>query len=313
MSNLEKALAPYFEITNKKSNNKGVLELYLYLFKPDIFYFNWIENIPSRRFGRLQVAAFLVFLYMARLSGRKIVWTLHNKYSHDKENSRWTDYMYGIMFRYSDYILTHSREGIEFARERYPAFQYKVKYYIHPVNQLFPSGNADEIKYDFLIWGTIWPYKGITEFLKYIEESGNTHFRVLIAGICINDKMKAELDRYLNQNVIHLNKFLDISEIAELARHSKFILFTYNHKSVLSSGSLMDSIAMRSLIIGPDIGAFKDLSSENFVRTYNSYSDIIEIHRNYSHLVANARLDIDKFWCENKWETFGKKLFTELN
>ena len=311
ISNLEKALNSHFIVVNRKNNTKGVLDLFRYFFKADIFYFNWIENIPSRKFGKAQVVIFVVFLFLIKALGKKVIWTLHNKYSHEKADCRWTDFMYSLMFRRSDFILTHSGEGIDFAEKKYPKDAEKVKYYIHPVTRLYPVRTAKDPVYDFLIWGTIWPYKGIVEFLKFLKDAGEKP-SICLAGICVNEEMKNTLGPWLSDNIVHIDRFLGFDEIADLANKSRFTLFTYATGSVLSSGSLMDSIAMGSVVIGPDAGAFRDLSSYGFVKTYKRYEDIIEILKTYGQAYSDGNKNIESFWEENNWDKFGNRLTEDI-
>lgn len=312
ISNLERSLAGHFTIVNKCNNSKGVLDLFRYLFKADIYYFNWIENIPSRKFGKVQVLVFVVFLFLLKVLRKKIIWTLHNKYSHEKANCRWTDFMYSLMFRHASFILTHSGEGIDFAREKFPGYASKVKYYVHPLTRLYPAAQDKNPEYDFLIWGTIWPYKGVVEFLKFLKESGEKP-AICLAGICINEEMRKTLTPYLSDNIVHIDRFLDFEEIADLAGKSRFTLFTYATGSVLSSGSLMDSVAMRSVVIGPDAGAFRDLCGYGFVKTYRDYRQILEIWRSAGDGNQKNQANLEQFWNENNWEVFGNRLYDDLS
>lgn len=301
-------------IANTHINKIGVLDLFKYLFKVDIYLFNWIEYLSIRRYGKLQVIVFSVFLLIAKIVKKKIVWILHDRYSHDKSKNRWTDYMFNIMMKHSDLIITHSYGGIDLIKDQYPQCSSKVRYIIHPVQKILSKTSDKEKEYDFLIWGIILPYKGILEFLKYVNDSNEMRsLKILIVGKCWDQEYKLKLNSYLSGNIIHLDKYYDIEGIAGLANQAKFTLFTYKPESVLSSGSLMDSIGMGSIIIGPNIGAFKDLSSYNFVKTYNSYNDIIDIHNNCKESKDSIRSEIDSFCHENSWEHFGEKLFKELN
>jgi glycosyltransferase involved in cell wall biosynthesis len=309
MKDLEHSMAVHYKIINKTPNNNGVADLFKYLLQADIYYFNWIESLAARRFGKIQIIAFVLFLIIAKCLKKKIVWTLHNKYAHDKSKNIWVDFMFRIMLKYSELIITHSQSGVDFVKERNQLWSKKTKYFIHPIRHVFPF-NVDNQKYtyDFLIWGTIWPYKGVVEFLQFLKETGNTHYKVLIVGICINEQMKIDLESYLTDNVIHMNNFYEMKDIAGFANQTKFTLFTYKPVSVLSSGSLMDSIGMGSAIIGPNTGAFKDLSSYNFINTYDTYSDIISFCNN-SKLTGNSTLNEIKSFCnENSWPLFGESL-----
>jgi beta-1,4-mannosyltransferase len=309
INDLEQSLSTNFEIINKEANRNGVLDLFKFFLRTDIYYFNWIESLPSRRYGKIQIIAFVVFLMLAKWSGKKIVWTLHNKYTHDKNKNGWVDYMYNIMMEHSDVIFTHSQSGIDFVKEKYPASAKKIKYFIHPVKPVFPMIYDKKCIYDFFIWGTIWPYKGVIEFLRFLKESGKIHpFKILIAGRCINNQIRTELDKYLMSNITYKDEYYSIEEIAGFSNQAKFTLFTYKSESVLSSGSLMDSIRMRSVIIGPDIGAFRDLSSYDFVKTYNTYGEIIEIYTKYENTRDSMLTETEEFCLENSWNSFGEKL-----
>ena len=312
--NLENSLAQKYNIINKNYNKKGVLDFFNYLFKADIYLFNWIENLSERRYGGIQVIFFCLFLIAAKCLRKKIVWILHNKYSHNISRSKWVDIMYYIMLKHSDLILTHSKSGINFVKERNPLYSKKVKYFMHPINPIFPTLSHSDCIYDFLIWGTIQPYKGIVDFLKYLKDTGKIHFfKILIIGRCLDYQYKKEVDKYLAINIIHLDEYYEIREIANFANQAKFTLFTYKPESLLSSGSLMDSIGMGSAIIGPNIGAFKDLSSYHFINTYSTYDKIIDIYNTYNSNKDSRLKEIDNFCHENSWELFSEKLCKEIN
>jgi beta-1,4-mannosyltransferase len=314
IDDLEHSLSANFKIINKKTNQNGVLDLFKYFLRTDVYYFNWIESLPSRRYGKIQIIVFVLFLILAKWLNKKIVWTLHNKYTHDKTNNSWVDYMYKVMMERSDLIITHSRSGIDFVEEKYSASAKKIIYFIHPVKTVFPLLYNKEYSYDFFIWGTIWPYKGVVEFLRFLKESEKINpFKILIVGRCINNQIRTELDKYLMANITYNDEYYSIEEIAGFSNQAKFTLFTYKSESVLSSGSLMDSIRMRSIIIGPDIGAFRDLSSYDFIKTYSTYSEIIEIYHKYEHTRDSMLIEIEKFCLENSWDSFGEKLNNALS
>lgn len=310
--NLEDSLSQYFNIVNKNDNKIGVADLFRYLFRTKIFFFNWIEILPQAKLGKFQVVIFRLFLVLAKISGKKVVWTLHNKYSHAVSRNYWTDVMYDILVKCSDLILTHSQAGISFVEAQYPAHAYKTKYIIHPVLEILPVPVARKKKYDFLIWGGIHPYKGIVEFLQFVKNSDEMRlFKILILGRCFNEEYGRIINENLSENVIYRDEFFEIEEIAKFASQSKFILFTYKLTSTLSSGSLMDSIRMRTMIIGPNDAAFKDLSSQPFVYTYNDFDELPQIYKQHAE-VDGCMSDMEEFCSHNTWNKFGRKLFSEL-
>lgn len=315
IDNLEESISSEYDIVNKEPNNVGVIDFLKYLPKTDAYFFNWIENLTNLRFGKIQLLVFVIFLYTAKyLLRKKIIWVLHNKYTHKKYGDSawknfWERYLFNLMVRKSNHILTHSNSGIDFVKERFPKHSNKVNYLIHPTDTLYKKMDSVPVKYDILLWGTIHPYKGISEFLEFAKESGQIEkLNILILGVCPNRELKEKISRYYSNKLTHIEKFFDFDEIANYANQSRYVLFTYNSDSVLSSGSLMDTIRMGSLVIGPNKGAFKDLSTESFIDTYNSYEDIIKILNENKVKKESIYPEIVKFCTENSWNRYVEKL-----
>ena len=310
---LENALSKNYNIVNKNFNKIGILDFFKYFLKTDIFFLNWIEDITLRKYGRAQSIIFIFFTFLSILFKKKIVWVLHNQYSHGAAKNAWTDFMYKFLLKNSNLIITHSKAGVEFIKRNNSSYLNKTSYLIHPLQEITPVMPQVEKTYDFFIWGVISPYKGILEFLKFVKGSEDfSNFKILIAGKCMDKKYKAEINKYLTKNIIHYDKFYEFQEILTFANASKFTLFTYQSKSVLSSGALMDAIRMRSVIIGPNKGAFKDLDKSNFVFIYNDFSEITQIYNRMVPHINSFNGEMEQFCKENSWEVFADKIIPVL-
>ncbi|MEX2592073.1 MAG: hypothetical protein WD426_04810 [Anditalea sp.] len=220
-----------------------------------------------------------------------------------------TSFMFRVLMKRSHKIITHSYSGLEFVKSNYSAYSSKVEVIPHPVGGFFPQKPGKEKPYDFLIWGTIFPYKGIDKFLKYVKEQPLARdYRILLVGKCFNLEYKKHLESLLSDNITFEDKLYDLEKIAEFSAMSKFTLFTYNSKTVISSGALIDSIRMGTVIIGPNHGAFKDLSHYSFIKTYNSFVDIFEIYEEDPPDETQEDKERKEFFEENNWEVFIQKL-----
>ncbi len=307
--NLEKALSKNYNIINKKFNKIGILDFFKYFFKTDIFFFNWIEDITLRKHGKAQLIIFIFFVYLSKLFKKKIVWILHNQYSHGALKNGWTDFMYRFLLKHSNLIITHSKAGVEFIKQSNVSYCNKTSYLIHPLQEISAIIPPAKKNYDFFIWGVITPYKGILEFLKFVKDSEEfSHFKILIVGKCVDKEYKSEINKCLTNNIIYHDEFYEFQEILDFAHSSNFTLFTYQSKSVLSSGALMDAIRMRSVIIGPNKGAFKDLSENNFILIYNNFGEIPQIYNNALPYINSFNKDMEDFCKENSWEIFADKI-----
>ncbi|MFD2035780.1 hypothetical protein ACFSKL_13335 [Belliella marina] len=311
IEDLEKALGRKFNIVNKNTLKYGVLELFQHFPKTDTYLLNWFEDVFKRKYGKFQVLFFIFFIIIKKLSNKKIVWILHNKYGKDKGKKSLTDLMYDLLMKHSDLIITHSNEGINFVEENFPAHKAKVHYLIHPINDPFPQVKSLAIEYDILIWGSIQPYKGILEFLKFVNSNADlSHLKILIVGKCNNLAYLDQLKQEFTPQVKLINEVLPLEDISVLAQKCKFILFPYHSTTLLSSGVLIDSLRMNTKIIGPNSGAFKDLSYLNDVIVYGDFEEFKEIILEKNE----SKFDIseNKIFClENSWNAFSSR-FSEI-
>ena len=306
------SLDPHFDCVNKNNPSKiGFLNVARYFFKTKYFHLNWIEDLPDKKGGYLQTVFLLFMLLMMKVTGKKIIWTAHNKASHHHKNLRIKKFLIKFMARNSDYILTHSNEGVDYVMQLNNGKRRNaVKYIPHPVKPKLLM-NSSEIVYDIIIWGYLARYKGIHLFLQYLKDLDLlTKYRILIAGRVFEPDYKIVLEHYLVDNIILIDRFVDASELQELIGKSRIILFTHQQEYVLSSGALMDSLAYGKTIIGPEIGAFKDLSEEGLVHTYQDFSDLVD---KVDHIVNSYdkpdSKKLMKFIEENRWDNYGNYLY----
>lgn len=276
----------------------------------NVFVFNWFESIPDFKYGPLQSVIATVFLVLLKLCGRKIVWILHNKQPHQQRYGVMKRFLAHLIARHAHLIVTHSKEGIELVRRRYPHAVSKVHFFHHPTKDRL--GNIDHGKdkkvFDLLIWGAITRYKGVVEFVDYLRQHPEEPLRVCIIGKCSPAALHDELTRTLPHNVTLIHEKASFEKLGEYIRQAHFVLMPYFSRSILSSGILMDSLSFGAKVIGPHTGAFKDCSQEPLlhVLTFRSFSDILPIVT--AHKATPANLDRYRtFLIANNWDSFTRK------
>jgi len=316
MSHLAKALSERFTVLNlKHPSSTGLFDILKYLRKTDIVMLNWIEDLPERHMGLIQSLFFFLLFPYLKMSGRKIVWTLHNKKSHSSRYLHVKSLLVKLLLNKSDVVLTHAEEGLDCI----PASTPKI-YIPHPVTSRNKIQTAVQSKqYDIIIWGTISTYKGVDSFIEFLKETKVLNkYTILIAGKIVDASLQIYLEGIQQQfqNVTIINRFIEYEELDELINKSKMILFSYHTETVLSSGLLMESLLFNTIIIGPNVGAFKDLSREGIVYTFDSYSDLLHI---IDQVISSSFEDdklkrrIEEFIKENSWEVFLEKFYNFLN
>jgi glycosyltransferase involved in cell wall biosynthesis len=307
--NFQTALSEKHHVVNANAPNRGILSFFIFFFSTELFILNWAETIPEKKLGAVQKILFKFFIQIKKLFGKKILWILHNKGSHHRGTNPITREMFDLLMLHSDFIITHAEAGKDFVSSEYSSFLSKVHVIPHPITQKLGEYKIAEKKYDFLIWGSIFRYKGIDRFLSYLKTSPLlTNAKVLIIGKCADKEYKNEILSGLTPNTRYKDELLSLEEIAAYAAESRFTLFTYKSQTVISSGSLIDSIRMGTIILGPEHGAFKDLKGYAFMHTYNEFAEIPEILSSVDPIDAQIESDRDIFIAENSWMNFVEKI-----
>ncbi|MCG8699621.1 MAG: glycosyltransferase, partial [Bacteroidales bacterium] len=299
-------------ISNKKyPSNAGILNILKFYWSIDYIFLNWIEDLPDKKLGKIQTYIFLFIVRLSKLLGKKIVWTLHNNLSHYKTNIRLKKKIFNHLIKNSDYILTHSSEGVNVVKNIDESKLNRVIVLHHPVKPKVIDKEKAKHVYDILIWGTISPYKAVDKFLNYYHGDENLKkLKVCIAGKILSKDYENKVDPLVKGNITLINKFLTLDELEQLFLQSKYVLFTYKSKSVISSGALMDSLAYRNVVIGPNVGAFADLSEEKLVYTYEEYNEIATIIEKAG--AENTSKKLEEFLKDNTWKKFSENLWMKI-
>jgi beta-1,4-mannosyltransferase len=308
---LADALSKYFLVVNEQDPIRiGIVQIIKYIRKIDAVYLNWVEELPKRRYGILQTLFLTLLIRYLKAAGIKIIWTLHNKGSHHRERRFLSERIYRLMLKKSDLIITHAREGLKLVGDG-P----RSVFMHHPVRNIEAGpADTDTPSSDILIWGLIEKYKGIDDFLEYLHGEGVLQdFRIILAGRVASEDLLYRLRSLMahSDRITLLDEYLPEQVLMSLIRKTRLVVLTYHSESVLSSGVLMDSLSQSAYVIGPDTGAFRDLSGLGLVDTFTDYRQLLEkIHLHLDpqtdHRAQRER--IAHFVEENSWDNFSARI-----
>ncbi len=311
IDDLIQAIEKYYGCINKHApSNIGIFNILKYLLKTNYFHLNWIEDLPDKKGGIIQTLFFVSLILLIKITRKKIIWTIHNKLSHSKKRIQIKKWFIKILIKYSDYKITHATDGIKYVEDMTNEKEArKVRYLPHPIKTK-PTLNHIASEYDIIIWGTITQYKGVDDFLNYLYENNlHSKYKILIIGKILDKSYEIKIKKYSSNNIKIINKFADEEELKTSIGKSKIILFTYQRQYILSSGALADSIAYGKKVIGPDVGAFKDLKETGFVQAYNNLNELIEIiDQALTQKNNNNYSEIQEFIRANNWPKYAEKL-----
>lgn len=311
IDHLKQALDENDLVVDHSTATKAFNDFLRKAWRADAVILNWIENIPSRRMGVLQTAVFMVYMLLLKIRRVRIIWIKHNKIPHAKEWFLLKKMLQWMLAHGSDHIIIHSHDtDLSDAGKKVAD---KTVFIAHP-NNIDPNDILDpdpqrQPSIDFLIWGNLLPYKGILEFLQFVNENPVfQQFHIHIAGKC-EDGYWNELIRFRSPNTELVRGYVGDEALKQLFDRSRFILFTYNKRSVMSSGVLIESLIACRRIIAPDCGAFRDMSqSHDFVSLYDDFSGIGELYSENKTNFILPREEIRQFITQNSWENMGLRI-----
>lgn len=291
-------------INKDELHDANIVNLYKHIFDGNTYIFNWPENLSFRKFGYIQIALFFIALITLKLRKAKILWIFHNISPH--QGHTWiTKVVYKTFFHWSDLIIAHSQKALKYIKQH---TKVKSIFIPHPFRKRFCTTNDLNYKYDIIIWGSIFRYKGIIEFLK-CKNTWTKSFKVLIVGKCNDIDYDHQIQNLIDKNTTYQNRFVDKNELDTLILSSRYVVFPYLKDSISSSGALIDSMLLGKTVIGPNVGAFQELSADGLCYTFNDYDDICDI------ISRNDKIDkglIKNYVNENVWDISAQKILRYL-
>lgn len=302
---LTMALLRRFEIINLgQKTRSNILDIRKYFFKAEIFYFNWIENLSGR-----QVLYFMFLIMFAKVFHKKITWTHHNVHPHQAE-SRSSKIMMYLLKKYADYIIIHTKESYNLLGSN--KSDNRIIYFFHPFFNDQKISISKTKAYDLLIWGTVRKSKGLHSFFDFLKSQNllNT-YKIKVVG-----EFPDQVDfikftkQYDEENLTVENKYLNMQELDDLHSVSRFIFFPYNGSSTLNSGALITSLPKGVPIIGPQIGAFKELGALSLIYNYTNFQEVINLLNHTPNTEHSSIKDPEQFIKKHNWNDFADHIAT---
>ncbi len=221
----------------------------------------------------------LVWLFMFKAVGGKIVWTVHNKYPHHGLFIKFNKYARILMAFIATDLHVHCSNVIVTMSQILKVSKDKFFVVKHPNYEvdIFSQDIAidkfekkyqykiDQSKTIFLIFGQIAKYKGIRELLEIINEIEDD-FVLIIAG-----KIKEKSGTYfsdikkliMNRKIIVLDSFILADDVPILFNVSDYVVF--NYKDILTSGAVILALNYKKNTIAPHKGCISDIENKNLI------------------------------------------------
>lgn len=241
----------------------------------DVLHLHWLGvYFKGRTLARKVAYALKVVLdlFLLRVSGCRLVWTVHNAVAHDTRYPKLEMWLRRRIADLADELIVHNEKTREKLAELYhiPTSCVSVVEHGH-YRDVYPTtiskndarhalGLGDNKERVFLHLGMLRPYKGVEDLLDAWSAHSHTHpdDHLIIAGKPLNDGYGDTLKNIARplKNVSFQIGFVEEENIPLYYGAADIVVLPY--RRVLTSGSAMLALTFGVPVIAPRIGEIPD-------------------------------------------------------
>ncbi|HPS21166.1 MAG TPA: glycosyltransferase [Candidatus Omnitrophota bacterium] len=248
---------------------------------PDVLHIHWLTFFYASAVYPIAIIPELfnlifeaITLFVLRLIGVEIVWTVHNRLTHDSKFKKIELFVCRLMARISGAIIVHSNEARDMVMNEYGVrdsgkvnviFQGNyIAYYPNTITKKTAReklGIAGDKKV-FLYFGLIKPYKALSALINAFRENDLSGHILLVAGKPLNKKIEREVVSLCDgrDNIKTFLKFIPDDEAQIYVNASDAVVMSYGN--VLTSAALLFAMSFGKAVLAPDFRYFREMAME---------------------------------------------------
>ncbi len=235
-----------------------------------LVHLNWFENIDDSGFW-VALRSFLrklTVLVAIRLSGKPLVWTMHNRASHERGLAFFSRAITRLLVRWSHRIVIHAWSSGELLAAYGKKASAKAAYIPHPhfiglygEPKPHTARGGDTLR--LLFAGMVKPYKNLEMLIDVVSAFGD-RVQLTIAGKAIDADYERRIASRAAQagNVTFLPYFVPDDRLAALLADADALVLPYDLASSLNSGTVLLAFSYKKTVICPEIGTIQDLGAQ---------------------------------------------------
>jgi beta-1,4-mannosyltransferase len=275
-------------IVEEYSHKKSLLGPY------DVLHFHWPDgfiNAPHLIKALQRIILLALVVISTKITGRKIVWTVHNITPHDAYHPR-------LSARFMEWFANRCDGYIFMSEENKAAFLAHYTLTKTPHNAIIPHGHyrtsySTEVQKEsakkllglpadkkvLLCFGMIKPYKNVDRLISVFRQAALDDYILVIAGTADSATLSQQLKTSVEDaedKIKLLLKFIPDEEVATYHSAADIVILPY--KAILNSGALLLALSFNRPVIAPHIGAFITLQKELGAAWIHSYTDDLDTH-----------------------------------
>lgn len=250
-------------------------------------YVAWLLRSKSNIKTWIKFILYVIDFILVKIIGKKIVWTVHNKFMHESQNVCWERKFRKLLIFMSDKILVHSGSAIP---------EIKNAYGLRQINNctIIPMGNfIDAYKNNiskeealkklglngrtkvFLFFGAIRNYKGVVQLIEgFKNNEALQDATLLIAGNPFTEIIKQEIVDMVNgsQNIKLFLYFIPDDDVQIFMNAADVVIFPF--QDILTSASVVLAMSFGKALIAPKKGCLADMLDEKGAYVYSKNDDL---------------------------------------
>jgi len=276
----------------------GIFSNYRHFKSIKIVHLNWFENIDERNVFVAIKSFFRKFAVLAviRVSGKPLVWTMHNRISHEKGVAFFSRILVRLLERWAHRIVVHSRQSEAILSALNRDVVKKTVYIPHPnyidvYGHISPRTNSAGLPLRLLFVGMIKPYKNIELLIDVVKRFG-PRVKLTLAGKAVSPSYGSQIRRKVVRagNAELLPQFIPDREVPKLFAKADVVVLPYDLSSSLNSGTAFLAFSYKKTVICPEIGTITDLDGYKKYVFHYRYDTSSEHEKALTHQIEAALL-----------------------
>jgi len=295
--------------------------------RPDVVHLHWLSAyfVTSYRSATaLRGARLLVELAVLRLSGIRVVWTVHNLFEHERRCPRVELVVKRLASRLVNVLITHCERASETVADTLRLSESKRQSVVavphgHYVDsypaELDRTEARESLGYDpnetvFLYFGVIRPYKNVLKLLEAFSSVEAPGARLSVVGNPLDDDIAEAIRSAAEQDdrVRTTLEFVPDEEVQRYMHSADVVVLPYG--TTLMSGAAMLAMSFGLPVVAPKAGCVGELltASENVCydpADPDGLTDALQtaLDADLAAMGAANRRYVEQF----DWETIGRR------
>lgn len=252
--------------------------------KYDVLHLHWIDlfMVSNHRLVLIgKSILFLLELAVAKLMGTRVVWTVHNLSSHEKQLLPVQAFFVGIFLRFCDAIILHCTTAMKRVLHTYGHVMPKcvsiiphghfIDAYTNKVSRVsarMALGLSDR-ETALLHFGSIRPYKGIVRLIDAFKMVEGLHLRLIIVGLPLNEKVRKQVEdrSHGDRRIIQVFRFVSDDEVQVYMNAADAVVLGF--EEILTSGSVLLAMSFGKPVIAPRLGCIPEVLDQQGAILYD--------------------------------------------